>query len=98
MREVLRRDGYRCRECGRVGKLEVDHIQPLDLGGAPWDAVELFRSLCIGVATSPKPEPRTPGPPALKRRLWGEVVSTRVKLRLPSVACLQGADMILLCI
>lgn len=28
-REVLERDLYRCRQCGKAGRLEVDHIVPL---------------------------------------------------------------------
>ena len=32
---VKRRDGYRCRKCGRArGRLEADHIVPLSKGGA----------------------------------------------------------------
>lgn len=27
---MLDRDEWRCRACGRPGRLEVDHIQPLD--------------------------------------------------------------------
>ena len=34
-RIVLKRDGYRCTECGRAGRLEVDHIIPHHLGGLP---------------------------------------------------------------
>ena len=32
-REVLDRDGWRCQTCGKPGRLEVDHILPLHLGG-----------------------------------------------------------------
>ncbi len=28
-RAVLNRDNFRCVECGRAGRLEVDHISPL---------------------------------------------------------------------
>ena len=28
-REVFRRDRYRCRQCGRAGRLEADHVRPL---------------------------------------------------------------------
>ena len=29
-RAVFARDGYRCRCCGRAGRLECDHVIPLD--------------------------------------------------------------------
>lgn len=28
-REVLDRDGWRCRDCGRPGRLEVHHVKPI---------------------------------------------------------------------
>ena len=36
-RAVLDRDGYRCSACGKAGRLEVHHVQPLHKGGAPLD-------------------------------------------------------------
>lgn len=42
---VLNRDGWRCRECGRAGRLEVDHVVPLDKGGDPW-AESNLQCLC----------------------------------------------------
>ena len=44
-RTVLDRDGWRCRRCGRAGRMEVDHVIPLDRGGDPWDAGNL-QTLC----------------------------------------------------
>ena len=35
-RAVLERDGWRCRQCGRAGRLEVDHLVALKRGGDPW--------------------------------------------------------------
>ena len=35
-RFILKRDGYRCRACGKAGRLEVDHIVP---GQARWRLV-----------------------------------------------------------
>ena len=29
-RAVLKRDNYRCVDCGRAGRLECDHIRPLE--------------------------------------------------------------------
>ena len=44
---ILDRDGWRCTnpECGRAGRLEVDHIQPLEKGGAMYDPANL-QTLC----------------------------------------------------
>jgi len=50
-RRVLYRDGWRCRQCGRAGKLEVDHRIPLEDGGAPYDPQNL-QSLCRGCHTA----------------------------------------------
>ena len=38
-RQIKDRDGWRCQipTCGRRGRLEVDHIVPLEDGGDPWD-------------------------------------------------------------
>lgn len=35
-RRILKKFNWRCAVCNRYGN-EVDHIQPLHLGGAPWD-------------------------------------------------------------
>jgi len=43
--QVLSRDRYRCRSCGRAGRLEVDHVRPLRAGGEPYDMGNL-QSLC----------------------------------------------------
>ena len=44
-RAALRRDGYRCRSCGKAGRLEVDHIRPLDKGGLPYEPGNL-QAIC----------------------------------------------------
>jgi 5-methylcytosine-specific restriction endonuclease McrA len=41
---VKRRDGYACRQCGSLLRLEVDHIVPRRLGGTDDD--ENLRTLC----------------------------------------------------
>ena len=49
-RRVFERDGYRCRSCGRAGRLECDHIVPLHLrpdDENPYDIAGL-QSLCRG--------------------------------------------------
>ena len=46
-RAVFARDGWRCSECGRAGKLECDHIVPMqrEPGQDPYDMNGL-QSLC----------------------------------------------------
>ena len=34
-RQALDRDRYRCRSCGRAGRLECDHVIPLERSGDP---------------------------------------------------------------
>ena len=46
-RQVFRRDGWRCRACGRAGRLECDHVTPLDAGGDPY-ALANLQALCRG--------------------------------------------------
>ena len=48
-RAVFERDGWRCVQCGRVGRLEADHITPLqrEPGQDPYDPNGL-QSLCRG--------------------------------------------------
>ena len=45
--QVLERDGWRCRKCGRYGKIEVDHVKPIKRGGAVY-AMENLQCLCRG--------------------------------------------------
>ena len=42
--EVLDRDGWRCQSCGRLGGLQVHHIQPRSHLGD--DAAENLVTLC----------------------------------------------------
>ena len=46
-RTVLERDGWRCKRCGKAGVLEVDHVTPMQHGGAEWDSANL-QVLCRG--------------------------------------------------
>ena len=43
--KVFARDNWRCRKCGRPGRLECDHVTPLHKGGDPWDMANL-QALC----------------------------------------------------
>ena len=44
---VFQRDGYRCTKCSLPGRLECDHVWPLQRGGDPW-SMENLQSLCRG--------------------------------------------------
>ena len=46
-RRALDRDGWRCVQCGKAGRLEVDHILRVEDGGAPYDLANL-QTLCRG--------------------------------------------------
>ena len=60
---VFQRDGWRCRKCGRAGRLECDHVVPMHRGGDPYDPANL-QTLCrtchiektAGENTRPDPE------------------------------------------
>ena len=43
--EALRRDGWRCAQCGARGRLEVDHIEPVR--SAPERAFDLGNLQCL---------------------------------------------------
>ena len=42
---VFHRDGFRCVQCGRAGRLECDHVKPVREGGARFDLSNL-QTLC----------------------------------------------------
>ena len=44
-REVLDRDSWKCVQCGRRGRLEVDHVIPMRWGGAVYELSNL-QTLC----------------------------------------------------
>ena len=43
--QVLDRDGWRCVQCGKAGRLEVDHVTPMESGGAVYEKRNL-QALC----------------------------------------------------
>ena len=74
-REVFERDGYRCRKCGRAGRLECDHIRPLSRGGAPFEianAQALCRTCHIAKTRGERPK----RPESAVRRRWRELVES----------------------
>ena len=44
---MLNEAGWRCKTCGRAGRLDVDHIVPMSDGGSTWDPDNL-QSVCRG--------------------------------------------------
>ena len=45
--KALDRDGWACRACGKRGRLEVDHVKPLEDGGDMYGLGNL-QALCRG--------------------------------------------------
>ena len=74
--QVFARDSYRCRACGRPGRLECDHVVPLwrDRDQDPY-ALEGLQTLCRGChieksrAESHQPDPARDAWRALVREL-----------------------------
>ena len=70
---VLRRDKYRCRSCGRAGRLEVDHVTALHLDPSqdPFDldGLQTLCRTCHLAKTAKENKRRRVGPVALR---WQE--------------------------
>ena len=68
-RQAFERDGWRCRECGRAGRLEAHHEPPLRDGADPYDLAGI-RTLCRKCHIERhRPDDMTPG-----RADWLEMV------------------------
>ncbi len=65
---VLERDGYKCRQCGKRGDLEVHHIKPLSRGGSP--APKNCLTLCVDCHIKVHETPVSKG-----RREWREFMN-----------------------
>ena len=69
------RDGYRCVECGKAGRLECDHVEPLqrEPGQDPYDPNGL-QTLCRAChLAKTRTENRRPFTPA--EAAWRELVA-----------------------
>ena len=77
-RLVLDRDGWRCRSCGRPGRLEVDHIVPLDRGGAIYDLSNL-QTLCAFPCHAEKTSSENRLPPTPAEAAWQEMIAAVVR-------------------
>ena len=72
---ALDRAGWRCEQCGRAGRLEVDHRVPLHLGGAPYDLGNL-QALCRGCHFAKTGrENAERNPPKAEVAAWRELVT-----------------------
>ncbi|WP_112874939.1 HNH endonuclease [Paracoccus endophyticus] len=45
--EILKRDGFRCKICGAVGRLEIDHIKPVRNHPELSFGAENLQALCV---------------------------------------------------
>ena len=59
-RRLFDRDGWRCQKCGRPGRLEAHHLQPLEDGGAVF-ALQNLLTLCRGCHIALHRPPEIPG-------------------------------------
>ena len=63
--------------CGRAGRLECDHVIPLDKGGAPWDMANLQTPCCTTDHIRKTTAERIADlPPAV--RAWRELVASKM--------------------
>ena len=67
--KVLDRDGWRCQTCGKVGRLEVDHITPLVDNGAVYDWDNL-QTLCRGCHIAKTRAEQLGKPPSREVQDW----------------------------
>ena len=76
-RMVLDRDGWRCQQCGRAGKLEVDHVRALEDGGDPYD-MENLQTLCRSChVRKTAGENRTRCPVSPEVQAWRDLLADR---------------------
>lgn len=71
-RRVFDRDGWRCRACGRPGRLECDHVKPIDQGGAAWD-LDNLQALCRGCHIA-KTQTENAQKKSPQQQRWGDMV------------------------
>lgn len=72
-RAVFARDGYRCRQCGKAGRLECDHVVRLEDGGAPFDMANL-QTLCRTCAIA-KTATENRRPLTIAEQAWRDLVA-----------------------
>ena len=75
---VLERDGWRCRTCGKAGRLEVDHVTPLHEGGAVFDLSNL-QTLCKRCHFRKSCGERRKREPSPDAERWRQLVADRLQ-------------------
>ena len=68
-RQAFKRDGYRCQQCGKPGRLEAHHIIDLDQGGAEYDLSNI-RAYCRDCHIAHHRKPLSP-----EREAWRVLVA-----------------------
>lgn len=74
-RRILERDGYRCRACGRPGRLEVDHVVPVSRGGG--DDPANLQALCRTCHIDKTAGENQSGGADPERAAWARVIRKR---------------------
>lgn len=69
---IFQRDGWRCRMCGRAGRLECDHVVPLRDGGEVY-SMDNLQTLCRGCHVDKTASENTC--PNLARDAWRALVA-----------------------
>ena len=72
-RQAFERDGWRCRACGRAGRLEAHHEPPLRAGADPYDLAGIMTMCRPCHIERHRPDNMTPG-----RKEWRDMVEQLV--------------------
>ena len=82
-RLTFARDGWRCRKCGRAGRLECDHTRPLEAYPEqdPYDpdGLQLLCSRCHRAKTAGENRRQ----PTASESAWRALVAERTNKRIP---------------
>ena len=72
---ALDRDGWRCQQCGKAGRLEVDHVVAVRDGGEFWQLSNL-QSLCrrCHLKKTRREQPEPPRPETAAGRAWDRLI------------------------
>lgn len=98
--KILRRDGFRCVVCGKVERLEIDHVLPVAKGGLTEE--KNLRTLCHwcnqlkrdktngSALKSISPESQTPTPAPRRSTVTSDAAPTQADSRSPSPGRRKG--------